>query len=71
MACVCVFTSAVQVLQYMGRLPGALEKHNRALEIRLAVHGPNHPDVAQSLNSIGSVRSYSPCLAPQIVNVPK
>ena len=71
MCCVCVFTSAVQVLEDMGQLEEALEKHNRALEIRLAAHGPDHPDVGTSLNNIGSVSSYSPCLAPQTVNVPK
>jgi tetratricopeptide (TPR) repeat protein len=44
-------------LRRQGRPEQALPLHERALRIREAVYGPDHPDVATDLNSVGWVLS--------------
>ena len=41
----------------MGDKVKALEYHSKSLAIRLNMLGENHPDVAQSYNSIGSMHN--------------
>jgi hypothetical protein len=48
----------------MGRYAEALQNYNEALKIGTAALGPEHPDVATTLNSIGlahDVGSRSGC----------
>lgn len=40
----------------LGEYPAAEELHERALEGRLALHGPDHPLVAESLGDLGRAR---------------
>ncbi|MEZ5066899.1 MAG: serine/threonine-protein kinase [bacterium] len=40
----------------LGEYPAAEELHERALESRLALHGPDHPLVAESLGDLGRAR---------------
>jgi tetratricopeptide (TPR) repeat protein len=50
-----LFANRAVVLRSRGDLPEALEDMQRALEIREAVLGPDHPLIASTLNALGSV----------------
>jgi tetratricopeptide (TPR) repeat protein len=50
-----LFANRAVVLRSRGDLPEALEDMQRALEIREAVLGPDHPLIATTLNALGSV----------------
>ena len=43
------------MIQCMGDFPKALEYHNRDLEIKIQVFGPEHLVVAETKTNIGSV----------------
>ena len=46
-----------RALSDLGRPGEALPLHQRALRIREAVYGPDHPDVGTGLNYVGGVLS--------------